>query len=353
MGAERFGLSFGEIPSGETNRITDVPGVLVGHKTLCSGDIQTGVTAVLPHGGNLFREKVPAAVHVINGFGKTVGSIQMEELGTLETPIVLTNTLSVGTASTALIRYMLNQCPEIGDTSVTLNPVVCECNDMRLNDIRGLHIGEPDVLDALHSAGKVFAEGAVGAGRGMCCFQLKGGIGSASRRLVFDGIPYTLGCLVLTNFGAMKDFLLCGAPVGSFLAKNLSPQEDKGSCIVVLATDLPLSTRQLKRIARRAGVGISRTGGLCSNGSGEIALAFSTTNRIPHEPGAAVRTCSVLAEEKLDEVFRAAAFATEESIVSSMLHAETVTGRGGVTVKSLLDEYPGLLREFPQLAPQS
>ena len=213
--SENYGkLYFGELLCGEQNSICDVPGVLVGHKTLAHEEIQTGVTAVLPHGGNLFRDKVPAAVHVINGFGKTAGSIQISELGTLETPILLTNTLSVGTVSDALVRYMLRQNPEIGVDTGTVNPVVLECNDGYLNDIRSLSVTVRDVEEALNSASVHCEEGAVGAGRGMSCFGLKGGIGTASRVLEFDGVPYTMGVLVLTNFGSLEDFTICGNRVG-------------------------------------------------------------------------------------------------------------------------------------------
>ena len=339
--SENYGkLYFGELLCGEQNSICDVPGVLVGHKTLAHEEIQTGVTAVLPHGGNLFRDKVPAAVHVINGFGKTAGSIQISELGTLETPILLTNTLSVGTVSDALVRYMLRQNPEIGVDTGTVNPVVLECNDGYLNDIRSLSVTVRDVEEALNSASVHCEEGAVGAGRGMSCFGLKGGIGTASRVLEFDGVPYTMGVLVLTNFGSLEDFTICGNRVGEQISLDLASEEDKGSIIVLLGTDLPLSARQLSRVARRAAVGISRTGGLCGNGSGEIALAFSTAQYIPHESEAAVLQLSVLSEACMNQVFRAAAFATEEAIISSMLHAETVEGRAGNTRRRLLGFWP-------------
>lgn len=333
-------LYFGELPCGRQNTICDVPGVLVGHKTLARGEVQTGVTAVLPHGGNLFREKVPAAVHVINGFGKTAGSIQISELGTLETPILLTNTLSVGTASEALVRYMLRQNPEIGVDTGTVNPLVLECNDGFLNEIRSLSVTGRDVEEALEDASALCEEGAVGAGRGMTCFGLKGGIGSASRVLEFDGVSYTLGVLVLTNFGSLEDFTLCGNRVGEQISMKLASEEDRGSIIVLLGTDLPLSSRQLTRVARRAAVGISRTGGLCGNGSGEIAVAFSTAQHIPHESQAAILRVSLLSEDCLNQVFRAAAFATEEAVISSMVHAETVTGRAGNTRRSLLEVWP-------------
>lgn len=335
MGMES--LKFGELPSGRRNTICDVPGVLVGHKTLCRGAVQTGVTAVLPHGGNLFREKVAAAVHVINGFGKSVGTVQVQELGTLETPILLTNTLSVGIVSQALVRHMLRENPEIGTTTGTVNPVVMECNDGFLNDIRGLHITETDAEEALRNASPECEEGAVGAGRGMSCFGLKGGIGSASRILRLDDKDYTLGVLTLTNFGSLEDFRLHGEAVGERIGKALPAQEDKGSIIVLIATDIPLSARQLGRIARRAGVGISRTGGMCGNGSGELALAFSVGQKIPHASQGAILSGSFLHEDFMNLLFRAVGFAVEESIVSSMLHAETTVGRDGNARYSLKD----------------
>lgn len=333
MGVQEERFWFGELPRGRQNTICDVPGVLVGHRTL--KDVQTGVTAVLPHGGNLFREKVPAAVHVINGFGKTAGSIQVAELGTLETPVLLTNTLSVGTVSAGLVKHMLRENPEIGVETGTVNPMVLECNDGWLSDIRGMHVTEEDAEAAIRGASFQMEEGAVGAGRGMSCFQLKGGIGSASRVMELDGRAYTLGVLTLTNFGALRDLTLCGDRLGERIAAQEGSGEDRGSIIVLIATDLPMSARQLGRAARRASVGISRTGGFCGNGSGEVALAFSTAHRIPHGGAPAVLPYAILNESCMDQVFRAVGWATEEAIISSMLHAETVTGRAGHTRKSL------------------
>src|SRR5699024_353562 len=208
-----WGFSVGSLPPGPLNRISDVPGVTVGHCTLSGGAIQTGVTALLPHPGATFHEKVPAAAHVINGFGKTTGLVQIEELGTLETPILFTNTLSVGTVSTALVRYMLDRCPDICETTGSVNPVVCECNDSGLNDIRGLHVTEAHALAALADCRADFAEAAVGAGRGMRCHGLKGGIGSASRRLELEGRTSHLGALVLTNHARIDDLSPAGARI--------------------------------------------------------------------------------------------------------------------------------------------
>lgn len=330
-------IQFDKIPKGKRNLITDVPGVLVGHKTLSRGEIQTGVTAILPHSGNLFQEKVPAAVHVINGFGKTAGSIQIEEMGTLETPILLTNTLSVGDVSSALIRYMLEQNPDIGITTGTVNPLVLECNDGELNDIRGQHVKEEHVREAIKSASEEFQEGAVGAGRGMVCCQLKGGVGSASRKLEFSGKTFHVGALVLSNFGSLADLVIAGRFVGERLAEEMGMEEDKGSIITILATDIPLSERQLKRICKRACVGISRTGGHIGSGSGEIIVSFSTACKIPHYEPEDILPRAVLAEKNINQVFRAAISAVEEAVISSMLHAEAVTGRAGNRRESLAD----------------
>ena len=287
MGIEsHWGFRVGSLPHGPLNKISDVPGVTVGHCTLADGDVQTGVTALLPHPGDTFHDKVLAASHVINGFGKTIGLVQIDELGTLETPILFTNTLSVGTAATALVKYMLDRCPDICETTGSVNPVVCECNDSGLNDIRGLHVTEENVFAALADCRADFAEGAVGAGRGMRCHGLKGGIGSSSRALELDGQTFHMGALVLSNHAKFDDLIIAGVPVARRLeqAAQVPPHEDKGSIITVLATDVPLSERQLGRVARLALVGLSRTGSFCGNGSGEIVIVFSTACRIPHDP---------------------------------------------------------------------
>lgn len=334
MGVERNTLSFGSFPPGKRNLITDVPGVRVGHVTLSEGDVQTGVTAIIPAEGNLFAQKVPAACHVINGFGKAAGLVQVQELGTIETPIVLTNTFGVGTGVNALIRYSLAENEDIGLTTGTVNPVVLECNDGRLNDIRGMHVTEEDVNAALAAASADFAEGAVGAGRGMCCYGLKGGIGSASRVIEIGGRDCHVGALLLTNFGQTLDLRVGGAPLGQRIAEGPA-RADKGSCVVILATDIPLSCRQMGRVCRRAQSGLARTGAYLSSGSGEMAVMFSTAVRVPHYGREAVMTAQVLRENLLDLVFRAVADCVEEAVISSLLHGETVTGRGGNCCKSL------------------
>jgi len=342
-----YGVTIGILPTGERNSITDVAGVTVGHVTLSDGDIQTGVTAILPHAGNLFRDKVLATSHVINGFGKSIGTVQVEELGVIETPIVLTNTLSVGLAADALIQYMLEQNPEIGVTTGTVNPVVGECNDGFLNDIRGGHVKCEHVLQALSSTAPEFEEGAVGAGRGMSCYGLKGGIGSSSRVVTADGHDYTVGVLVLSNFGRFEDFLLNGQPAGrqiKALMESSTPQEpDKGSIIIVIATDAPLSERQLKRIAKRAEVGLIRTGSYLGHGSGDVVFAFTTANRVSHFEQPTVASMLVWDENQMDWLFRAVGEATEEAVLNSMVAADAVTGRAGNARRSL-SEFMGKIK---------
>lgn len=339
MGIEtnKWGFRVGRLPHGPRNKISDVPGVTVGHCTLADGNVQTGVTALLPHPGDVFHDKVLAASHVINGFGKTTGLVQIDELGTLETPILFTNTLSVGTVETALVKYMLQRDPDICETTGSVNPVVCECNDSGLNDIRGLHVTEEHVFAALADCRADFAEGAVGAGRGMRCHGLKGGIGSASRQVELDGKTYTIGALVLSNHAVFDDLVVAGTPIQTLLDAKIPPHEDKGSIITVLATDIPLSERQLRRLCHRALVGLSHTGSYCGNGSGEIVIAFTTANRMPHYADTAILPMAILHDDAINPLFRAVAECVEESVLSSLLHAETVTGNHGRTVRCLTE----------------
>lgn len=322
-------------PRGERDLITDVPGVKVGHVTLKEGDIHTGVTAVLPHGGNCFQDKVMAGVSVINGFGKSVGLIQIQELGTIETPILLTNTLSVGTACQELTRYMLEGNPDIGVTTGTVNCVVTECNDGRLNDIRGLHVRPEHIRQALESAGEDFEEGAVGGGTGMVCLGLKGGIGSASRRVDVDGQPYTVGALVMSNFGAPGNLIIGGKHYDTNLGRE--ERKDEGSIIMLLATDIPLNERQLSRLAKRSMVALGRVGSYCGNGSGDIAIAFTTANRLPHYSQKNILDTRMFYDENIDRVFVAGVEAVEEAIISSLYHAETTTGVRGNCYLGLRD----------------
>ena len=338
MGVEsRYGLKFGYMNHGPRNLITDVPGVRVGHVTLHDGEVHTGVTAIIPHTGDVFHEKCLAGAHVINGFGKSIGLVQVQELGTLETPILLTNTLSVGTVSTALVEYMLERNDDIGLDAGTVNSLVMECNNARLSDIRGLHITKEHARAALDAAADTFAEGDVGAGAGMVCYSLKGGIGSASRVVELDGKPYTMGALVLSNHALFDDLIVAGTPIHTLLNNSIPPHEDKGSIITVLATDIPLSERQLRRLCRRALVGLSRTGSYCGNGSGEIVIAFTTANRVPHYSEKALLPMTLLHDDAINPLFRAVAECVEESVLSSLLHAETVTGNHGQTFRSLTE----------------
>lgn len=327
-----YGVEIGRLETGLRNAITDVEGVTVGHVTLSNGNMQTGVTAILPHQGNIFKEKLIASSHVINGFGKTMGTIQMTELGTLETPILLTNTLNVGVAADVLIDYMLERNPEIGRTTGTVNPIVGECNDMFLNDVRAKYVKSEHILQALGNTSTEFEEGAVGAGTGMLCYSLKGGIGTASRMMEMDYGKYTLGVLVLSNFGILSDLLVDGKAVGQELKEAILQsykEEDKGSIMIIVATDLPVSERQLNRILKRSITGLSRTGSIITNGSGEIVIGFSTATKIPHEKPEHCLVMPQIHEEDMDLAFRAIGEATEEAVLNSLVTAEAVVGRDG------------------------
>ena len=261
IAGNEWGFQVGTLPKGARDKISDVPGVTVGHCTLADGVVQTGVTALLPHQGDIFHEKVLAASYVINGFGKTTGLVQIDELGTLETPIALTNTLNVGLVYDAMVEYMVGRCAQSGTALRSVNPVVAECNDGGLNDIARRAVRQEHVFAAIENARADFEEGDVGAGKGMVCHGLKGGIGSASRIVELDGARYTLGVLALANHGRLEDLCIGGKSVGAKIAAHLESapeqQQDKGSCIVVMATDLPLCARQLERVVKRASVGLA------------------------------------------------------------------------------------------------
>ncbi len=324
--------------TGKNNLITDVPGVKVGHVTLKDQErhIHTGVTAILPHEGNLFKDKVMAATSVINGFGKSSGLVQVDELGTIETPIMMTNTLSVGTVLEATVQYMLLQNEDIGLTTGTVNAVVTECNDGEINDIRGQHVKADHVFEAIAKADVCFEEGDVGAGCGMICMGLKGGIGSASRVVTYDDQEYIVGAILLTNFGMSGRLRIDGQLIDvSSLEERRKQDDEQGSCIIVIATDLPLSERQLRRVAKRGTVGLARVGSYLGNGSGDIAIAFSTGNRIPHYPDKMILETRMVADSKIDQVFQAAAEAVEEAVYSSLDHAHTVKGRSQKTIYAL------------------
>jgi len=331
----------GTLPAGPRNAITDVAGVTVGHHTIDDGELQTGVTVVRPHPGDPFRDKVPAAAMVLNGFGKSVGLIQVEELGVLETPIALTNTFSVGTVANAQIRHCLAAHPECGRGQPTVNPLVFECNDGFLNDIRRMAVTEADYLRALESAQAGFEEGAVGAGRGMSSFGLKGGIGSASRCVpARGGGVHTVGALVLANYGRLPQLVMAGRAIGAQIEARLAAQTsepEKGSIILLVATDAPLDARQLRRLALRAGVGLARTGSVFGHGSGDISLAFSTAYTVPDSADRPMPAVAMLHDGLLDGLFQAAADSTEQAIVHALWQARAVTGRDGHRRQALSD----------------
>lgn len=320
------------MPHGPRNLISDVPGVLVGHCTVDEGDCHTGVTVVMPPRRNPYTDKLTAAQCVFNGYGKTLGLMQVEELGQLETPIALTNTLNVGRVHDAMVGYMIDLCARDGIRLTSVNPVVCECNDSRLSDIGARPVGERHVREAIASAGASFAQGAVGAGRGTVCYGMKGGIGSSSRQMSLDGETFTLGVLAQTNYGASADFRLAELPEG------LS-ECDRGSIILIVATDLPLTSRQLRRVLRRTGVGMARLGSYIGHGSGEVAVGFTTA--APVRQSAHFNLIRTLREEDMNLPFRAAGEAAEEAILSSMLHAAPDRALDGTSVPSLSEYLRG------------
>lgn len=335
-----YGIVIGTHEPGERNKITDVPGVRVGHYTVDTEEHKTGVTVIMPCQDNPFVNKLTAAAFVHNGYGKTAGMAQMEELGTLETPIALTNTLNVGKVQDALIEYMVAECAKDGVAVTSINPVVGECNDASLNRITERVIGTEEVLSAIASASEDFAEGDVGAGKGTTCFGLKGGIGSASRLVKFGEETYTVGVLVQSNFGSTKNFVLNGKPMGAYLLERIEEaKKDEGSIMIVIGTDLPVSDRQLKRMIKRAGVGLSRCGSFMGHGSGDIMLGFSTGNRFAHQEERAFTTVKQINENMMDDVFEAVGEATEEAVLNSMAMADTVQGYRGTIRYSLTDLY--------------
>jgi D-aminopeptidase len=336
--ASELGIRIGVMQPGKLNSITDVKGVLVGHTTLIKADsIRTGVTAILPHEGNLFQQKVPAAIYVGNGFGKLAGITQVKELGNIESPVILTNTLGVATAINAVITYTIAQK---GNENVqSVNVIVGETNDGYLNDIRGRHVKEEDVLQAIRNAsGNSVAEGNVGAGTGTICFDFKGGIGTASRVLPEKLGGYTVGVLVQTNFGGVLS--IDGIPVDKEWKRypyyEMLKDKADGSCMIVVATDAPLDARNLERLAKRAFMGLARTGGIASNGSGDYVIAFSTNTglRIAHN-ASTTNMQNVLSNDAVTPLFMATIEASEEAIINSMLKAETMKGKNGRVIEAL------------------
>jgi D-aminopeptidase len=325
--AREVGIAPGVLRPGKLNAITDVEGVKVGHVTLIEGnDIRTGVTAIIPHPGNLFAEKVPAAIYLGNGFGKLMGYTQVEELGNIETPIVLTNTLNVGIVADGVIEYMLS-LP--GNESVmSINPIVGETNDGWLNNIRSRPVRQHHVREAIDKAvtGPV-EEGSVGAGTGTRCFGFKGGIGTSSRKLSKTQGSYTVGVLVQSNFGGV--LTISGAPVGRELAEQKNSADEGGSCMIVVATDAPLLSRNLKRLAKRAVLGLARTGSVMNNSSGDYVIAFSTVKAVRQGANRTTVSGETLPNSKMDPLFRAVVEATEEAVYNSLFKATAITGRDG------------------------
>lgn len=364
--AREVGVSVGVLPTGTLNAITDVDGVLVGHTTLIRGDnIRTGVTAILPHGGNMFREKVPGAVFVGNGFGKLAGSTQVNELGEIETPILLTSTLSVPRVADFVMDYML-ALPGNEDVQ-SINPLVAETNDGYLNDIRGRHISRDDVFAAIKGAkGGAVAEGSVGAGTGTIAFGFKGGIGTASRKLPQRLGGFTVGVLVQTNYGGVLS--INGAPVGRELGryylKDEVTERDRqqnnpdGSVIIVIATDAPLDARNLRRMAARAMMGLARTGAAGSSGSGDYAIALSTSPDVRIKPLSqnernTPRNLKSLSNDATSPLFLAVIEATEEAIYNSLFKATTTSGRGRTVEALPLDRTIDILRKHGLIVPSN
>ncbi len=361
--ARDIGIDVGILRPGPWNAITDALGVMVGHVTLVEGEgrlvpgrgpVRTGVTVILPHDGNLFDEKVPAAAYVLNGFGKSIGLHQVNELGNLETPIALTNTLNAPIVADAVIEWSIKHSPEIGIGAGTVNPVVGEVNDGNLNDIQGRHVRKQNVFEAIANAKSgAVEEGSVGAGTGSVCMGWKGGIGTSSRVLPPKRGGYTVGVLVQTNFGGV--LTVNGAPVGRELGRYARSEDfpyemrEDGSVMVIVATDAPLDQRQLERLAKRAGLGLARTGFYSSNGSGDFFIAFSTARRIPHDSLLTLKAEEV-SNDAMSPLFLAVVEATEEAVINSMLRATTVIGRDGRMVDAIdIDQLLEVMRRYNAL----
>jgi len=348
----------GLLHAGPRNSITDVAGVTVGHHTLDENEVQTGVTVVRPHAGDPFQDRVPAAAVVLNGFGKSVGLVQVEELGVLETPIALTNTYSVAAVATAQVRQCIAANPETGRSLCTVNPLVFECNDGFLNDIQRMAVTEAHYQQACADSHVEVKEGSVGAGRGMSSFGLKGGIGTASRRVALAcGAEYIVGVLVLANYGRLPQLTLGGRALGDTLAAKLGAatsalagEPEKGSVILLAASDAPLDSRQLRRLALRAAAGLARTGSVFGHGSGDIALAFSTAYTVPLQENRPMPAVPMLHDGLMDGLFQAVADSVEQSILHALWLARPVTGRDGHHRRALADLMPGG-GAFAQLQP--
>ena len=354
MRTRDYGIEIGVLKTGQLNAITDVEGVTVGHETIIEGDnVRTGVTAIIPHQGNVFQNKAPAAIYIGNGFGKLAGYSQVKELGNIETPIILTNTLSVAAGIEGLLSYTLNQEENANVRSV--NSVVGETNDGYLNDIRVRHVNEQHVLNAIANAknGRV-EEGNVGAGTGTICFGYKGGIGTSSRKLPESLGGYTVGVLVQTNFGGVLE--INGVPIAKEFQKY--PYRDKilndadGSCMIVVMTDAPLSPRNLERLAKRAMIGLGKTGGIASNGSGDYVIAVSTAKEIliPYNSDSMFNQKKEVRNDDISPLFLATIESTEEAILNSLFAAKTIIGRDGHTINSIpIDEVMELMKKYNKI----
>ena len=336
--ARETGIWFGELPTGSRNMITDVPGVKVGHSTIIHGSgpiqpgkgpVRTGVTAIIPHEGSMFENPVKGAYFDFNGCGGLHGSLQIREFGLIDTPIMLTNTMSMGTVADSVIRHMLRGNAKVGLGDDTIIPIVSECDDSWLNDAQGLHVKEEHVVSAIEGATADVHEGAVGAGTGMTCYDYKGGIGTSSRVVATDAGKFSVGTLVLTNCGDWNELRIDGVPVGSLLGSPDEKRPEKGSIVMVVGTDAPLSARQLERIARRAIFGLAITGSASHNGSGDIVLAFSTANSHLRYRHNGLVTEQLMLDKDIDPLFRATIDSTAESIINSLFKAETIEGRDG------------------------
>lgn len=346
-----YGIRIGVLPTGVMNAITDVKGVCVGNSTIIEGeDVRTGATAILPHGGNIFQNKVPAAVFVGNGFGKLVGSSQIAELGYIETPIVLTNTLNVSTAIDAIITHTLSQTGN--ETVQSVNAVVGETNDGYLNDIRGRHVKTEHILNAIKNANSNLPEeGNEGAGTGTVCYGFKGGIGTASRKLPDRLGGYTVGVLVQSNFGGILQIagVNVGREMGRFSFSDQLLNNVDGSCMIIVATDAPLDSRNLERLAKRAFLGLAKTGGIASNGSGDYVIAFSTAvhMRVPHDVKTRLLETRTVPNDLISPLFMASIEATEEAILNSLFMATTIVGKDGRRVEALpLERVMPILKKY-------
>ncbi len=355
-----LGIAIGTLAPGPLNAITDVEGVRVGHVTLVRGEgalrpgegpVRTGVTAILPHGGDLWNDKVAAATYVLNGTGEMTGSIWIETQGALEVPILLTNTMNVGRVMDGVVAYMLKHYPDIGIGDDVVAPTVAECDDSTLNDARGIHVSIEDTVRAIESAqGGPVAEGAVGAGTGMMAFDFKGGIGTSSRVLGEDAGGYTVGVLVNANMDTRANLRVDGVPVGREIAGAQPTRGQDGSIVIVIATDAPLDHLKLKRLASKASLGLARTGAISRHGSGDLFIAFSTANRIPHYPEARTYALRVVADAHLNPIFQAAQEATEEAILNALTMAKTTVGRDGNTAHALpLDRLVAIMKKDGRL----